>query len=297
LPTTAKVKDKKIDTEVYKSFKKIARELYLKNFEIYKERKRLHEILTQVAEVIFAVDKNYKITLFNLSAYDLFGLKQGEVVGCDVDSVIKLNLGDKDSTLFSARDFCFKKNVFAAESTFNISFDYLSSSTAEFMCIDWLHKYMTGNILKVEYLADSYKLELKYANLDTDSLDGQVAFTEIIGGYKVANGVFIILNIFNQYSLTYGDAISGNLAGVDGILHLKSNMSIEGFVEVSLPYSADILHYSGSIFDYGFQFTQSINDRISIHFSYRSLKATEDLSPYYPYYIATMSSFGVTYSF
>ena len=99
------------NSNVYKSFKKIARELYLKNFEIYKERRRLHEILTQVGEVIFAVDKNYKITLFNLSAYNLFGLKGGEVVGRDVDDVIKLTLADKENTVFSARDFCFKKSV------------------------------------------------------------------------------------------------------------------------------------------------------------------------------------------
>lgn len=99
-----------IDT-VYSSFKKIAKELYLKNFELYKERKRLHEILTQVAEVIFAVDQNYKVTLFNASAYELFNLKKGKVIGKDADKVLNLVIEGKKQKKFSVKDFCFKKNV------------------------------------------------------------------------------------------------------------------------------------------------------------------------------------------
>lgn len=190
--------------------------------------------------------------------------------------------------------FCFTKNVFAAESTFNIGFDYLSSSTVEVIGTDWYHAYMTGYILNVEYLTDSYKLELNYGNLDTGFIDGQVALTEIMGGYKVVNGVYIILNIYNQYSSTYSDAITGSLVGVDGSFHLKRNMFIEGFVEVSAPYAADIWGLPCSIFEYGFQFAQPLNDKVNTHFSYRSLKATTDLGSYY---IGTMSSLGVTYSF
>ena len=200
---------------------------------------------------------------------------------------------------------CFTKNIFAAENTFNIGFDHLSSSTAEVMGNHWLHTYMTGDILKLEYLADYYKVELNYANLDTGFIDGKVALTEIIGGYKVFDGVFIILNMYKQNSSTYDDAITGYLAGIDGTYHLKNNMSIKGFVEVSLPYEArkwgipvnilaDIWGFRCNIFDYGFQFSQSITDKVNIHFSFRSLKATVNLDSYY---IGTMSSLGVTYSF
>ena len=104
----------KIKTEnkaVFSSFKKIARELYLKNFELYKERKRLHEILSQVGEVIFAVDEKYKLTVFNSTAATLFKVSETDAIGKDADSVIKLVLDNKKQDPFSVRDFCFKENV------------------------------------------------------------------------------------------------------------------------------------------------------------------------------------------
>lgn len=189
---------------------------------------------------------------------------------------------------------CFTQNVFAAENTFNVGFDYLTSSTAEIIGTGWYHIYMTGYIFNIEYLADTYKFGLNFGSLDTGIMDGQVTLVEIIGGYKVADGIYIILNKFNQNSTTYGDAITGILVGVDGSYHLRSNISIEGFVEASSPNGADIWGLPCSIFDYGFQFRQLINDKVDIHFGYRSFKATTYLGTYY---IETMSSLGVTYAF
>ena len=102
------------NTSVYSSFKKIARELYLKNFELYKERKRLHEILSQVGEVIFAVDEKYKLTVFNTTAATLFKVSEKDAVGKDADSIIKLILDNKKQERFSVRDFCFKENIESA---------------------------------------------------------------------------------------------------------------------------------------------------------------------------------------
>ena len=56
------------------SQKDILKELYLKNLELHRERKRIQEILLQVAEVIFAVDQDYKITLINASAESIFNI-------------------------------------------------------------------------------------------------------------------------------------------------------------------------------------------------------------------------------
>jgi signal transduction histidine kinase len=97
----------------YTSAKQILKDLYSKNLDLYKERKRLHEILTQVAEVIFAVDEDYRLTLFNSSAEEVFKVKAEEVIGKKADTVMKMYLDDTE-TKASVKDFCFKTSVHKA---------------------------------------------------------------------------------------------------------------------------------------------------------------------------------------
>lgn len=94
----------------YSSAKDILKDLYSKNLDLYKERKRLHEILTQVAEAIFAIDQDYKITLFNSSAEHLFGVKSDDVVGKNPDSVMALYLDDSEKKI-SIKDYAFTPSV------------------------------------------------------------------------------------------------------------------------------------------------------------------------------------------
>jgi len=72
--------------------KKILPELYKKNLELYTERLRIQEIINQIAEVVFAVDGNYKITLFNKVAKDVFEISEELAIGKKADDVVKIFL-------------------------------------------------------------------------------------------------------------------------------------------------------------------------------------------------------------
>jgi PAS domain S-box-containing protein len=69
---------------------KINQEVYKKNLELLKEKKRLETILYNMAEAVFVLDSNRKFTLFNNTAQKLFGTTEPEVLGEDCDSVINL---------------------------------------------------------------------------------------------------------------------------------------------------------------------------------------------------------------
>lgn len=87
----------------------IAKELYAKNVDLNREEARLNEILSQVVEIIFAVDQDNKITLINEVALDAFGADKS-CIGRNVDEVLRIYSGDTDKPLFS-RDYAFvKKN-------------------------------------------------------------------------------------------------------------------------------------------------------------------------------------------
>ncbi|MBU4380929.1 PAS domain-containing sensor histidine kinase [Candidatus Parcubacteria bacterium] len=94
--------------EITISPQKILKELYIKNLELVRERRRINEILQQVAEVVFAVDQNYKITIFNTSAEGVFGVSQGDAIGKNADSIIKVFLKDEP---FSITKYAFKSKA------------------------------------------------------------------------------------------------------------------------------------------------------------------------------------------
>jgi two-component system phosphate regulon sensor histidine kinase PhoR len=93
-------------------FKHITEALYQNNFELEKERSRINKILFNVAEVIFAVDENFNITLFNYIAEEVFGNKSSEVLGKNIDQYVTL-IDDEAKKEIKAFDYVFKTNEFA----------------------------------------------------------------------------------------------------------------------------------------------------------------------------------------
>ncbi len=88
----------------------VAEELYTKNLQLYREETRLNEILVQIAEIIIAIDQDFKITLFNLSAEQVFNTSHKEAIGKDIDEVVKIYRGITTSPL-SAKEYAFKDEI------------------------------------------------------------------------------------------------------------------------------------------------------------------------------------------
>lgn len=74
----------------------LLKDLYSVNFEQYKERRRLEQILLQVSEVVFCVDQNYRLTVFNKSSENVFNLSADDVIGKKVDKYIFLYKADSN---------------------------------------------------------------------------------------------------------------------------------------------------------------------------------------------------------
>lgn len=98
-------------SNVFTSFKKVARELYKKNLQLNVEHQRLEDILLQVAEAIFAVDADYNITLFNASAETMFGVRKEGVIGKNPDTFMTLLFDDTNQKKVSIKDYAFVKET------------------------------------------------------------------------------------------------------------------------------------------------------------------------------------------
>ena len=59
----------------------VAKELYIKNLEIDKDKTRLDKLLSSVIEIIFAIDEKGRVTLFNNKAEQVFGIPISEIYG------------------------------------------------------------------------------------------------------------------------------------------------------------------------------------------------------------------------
>ncbi len=68
----------------------VIKEIYSKNYELYKERRRLELILSSVNEVVFSVNSNFKIILFNKSAENVFEKKYEDVQDKDIRKQLKI---------------------------------------------------------------------------------------------------------------------------------------------------------------------------------------------------------------
>ena len=89
--------------------KKVTENLYANNLELNKERNRIRKILLSVAEIIFAIDQDYKITLFNEKAEKIFGYKIDQVRGQPVYKYINL-MNDETKERIKSKDYAFTNN-------------------------------------------------------------------------------------------------------------------------------------------------------------------------------------------
>jgi len=67
--------------------KQATKELYRKNLELLRERKRLDEILNNITDGVIAFNRMGKITIFNTRAEQLLGWKSEGVLGLDIGKV------------------------------------------------------------------------------------------------------------------------------------------------------------------------------------------------------------------
>jgi len=77
-------------TDTYSDEQNIAQQIYQRNRELLQERRRAEDLLFNVSEGVFAVDKEFKITIFNNRLNMMLGLPEGTALGKDVDDVIIL---------------------------------------------------------------------------------------------------------------------------------------------------------------------------------------------------------------
>ncbi len=82
----------------------IAKELYKRNVELHKERKRTEELLYRVSEAIYAVDEFCRITLFNHALEKLLHVKSAEVLGKHIADVVTLT--DEEGNLLDITQYC-----------------------------------------------------------------------------------------------------------------------------------------------------------------------------------------------
>lgn len=83
----------------------ITQEIYKRNRELLKERRRAEELLYNVSEGVFAVDKDYKITIFDNALENMLNLPSGVAISKHMDQVIKIETehGEK----IDLKQYCF----------------------------------------------------------------------------------------------------------------------------------------------------------------------------------------------
>lgn len=86
----------------------VAEEIYKKNLELLEQRRRFEQLLYGVSEAVFAIDKDFKITLFNHIAEIMLSQKKDSVLGKDARNLISLESekGDK----INLETICFQKD-------------------------------------------------------------------------------------------------------------------------------------------------------------------------------------------
>ena len=72
--------------------KQATRELYSKNLELLKERRRLDKVLNNVRDGVIGFDRFGKVSIFNAFASKLLGLKNEDILGKDIGSVLNFRL-------------------------------------------------------------------------------------------------------------------------------------------------------------------------------------------------------------
>ncbi|MBI2414589.1 PAS domain-containing sensor histidine kinase [candidate division WWE3 bacterium] len=83
----------------------ITQEIYKRNRELLKERRHAEELLYNVSEGIFAVDKEFTITIFDNALENMLGLPDSSAIGKKIDQVIFIETekGEK----IDLKQYCF----------------------------------------------------------------------------------------------------------------------------------------------------------------------------------------------
>ncbi|KKS58502.1 MAG: Two-component sensor histidine kinase [candidate division WWE3 bacterium GW2011_GWB1_42_41] len=94
MPTTADVKPQSIAEEIYK-----------RNRELLQERKRAEDLLYNVSEGVFAVDKDFNITIFNHTLENMLSLPESVAVGKKMEEVVVIE--NEKNERVDLKQYCF----------------------------------------------------------------------------------------------------------------------------------------------------------------------------------------------
>ena len=83
----------------------ITEQIYKRNRELLQERRRAEELLYNVSEGVFAVDKDFKITIFNNTMGSMLSIPEGVAIGQSMDDIITIQT-DK-GTKIDIKQHCF----------------------------------------------------------------------------------------------------------------------------------------------------------------------------------------------
>ena len=103
--------DLKVNPNDPQLLSKITQALYANNFALETERNRIQGILLNVSEVIFAMDQDFKLTIFNRRAEDVFGKEHQQVLGKFASKQISIIDEDKKKEI-NPTDYAFKDKQF-----------------------------------------------------------------------------------------------------------------------------------------------------------------------------------------
>ncbi len=92
----------------------VAKELYQKNLQLLREEGRLNEILASVREVIFAINQNHEITLFNHRAEEIFEAKKNEAINQKAKKFIRIYTEGREAPL-KPSEYAFKSSDFSID--------------------------------------------------------------------------------------------------------------------------------------------------------------------------------------
>ena len=76
--------------------------------EMPKHKVDINSLIDAIPEAIISIDKDYKVTLINKSALELFNVKEKEAI--ESDSHYLLELYNKDGVPINPETYCFKKS-------------------------------------------------------------------------------------------------------------------------------------------------------------------------------------------
>jgi PAS domain S-box-containing protein len=106
-PISLDIKNLNMNSNDPQMLSQITKALYANNFELETERSRIQNILVNVSEIIFAVDQDFKITIFNKRAEEVFGKSHEEAVGRFASSYVKV-ADDETKKELAPPDYTFR---------------------------------------------------------------------------------------------------------------------------------------------------------------------------------------------